>query len=65
MPNGHLQPGASDEPGSQTRGSVEVATERDGFCIATLRRANFDIDARSAKDGKSDARWWTLPPPED
>jgi hypothetical protein len=34
-------------------------------CIATLRRAKFDIGVRSSKDGKSGAWWWTLPPPED
>ena len=65
MPNGHLQSGASDDPGSQTQGSIEVAAERDGVCIATLRRAKFDIGVRSSKDGKSGAWWWTLPPPED
>ena len=51
--------------GSQTQGSIEVAAERDGVCIATLRRAKFDIGVRSSKDGKSGAWWWTLPPPED
>jgi hypothetical protein len=29
------------------------------------RRAKFDIGVRSSKDGKSGARWWTLPLPED
>jgi len=53
------------QPGSQTQGSIEVAAERDGVCIATLRRAKFDIGVRSSKDGKSGAWWWTLPPPED
>jgi putative DNA primase/helicase len=51
--------------GSQTQGSIEVAAERDGVCITTLRRAKFDIGVRSAKDGKSGAWWWALPPPED
>jgi hypothetical protein len=51
--------------GSQTQGSIEVAAERDGVCIATLRRAKFDIGVRSSKDGKSGAWWWTLPPLED
>jgi hypothetical protein len=41
------------------------AAERDGVCIATLRRAKFDIGVRSSKDGKSGAWWWTLPHPED
>jgi hypothetical protein len=30
------------QPGSQTQGSIEVAAERDGVCIATLRRDKFD-----------------------
>jgi putative DNA primase/helicase len=53
------------QPGSQTQGSIEVAAERDGVCIRTLRRAKFDIGVRSSKDGKSGAWSWTLPPPED
>ena len=53
------------QPGSQTQGSIEIAAERDGVSIATLRRAKFDIGVRSSKDGKSGAWWWTLPPPED
>jgi hypothetical protein len=53
------------QPGSQTQSSIEVAAERDGVCIATLRRAKFDIGVRSSKDGKSGAWWWTLPPAED
>jgi hypothetical protein len=53
------------QPGSQTQGSIEVAAERDGVCISTLRRAKFDIGVRSSKDGKSGAWSWTLPPPED
>jgi hypothetical protein len=55
MPNGPLQPAASDEPGSQTQGPIEVAAERDGVCIATLRRAKFYIGVGSSKGGKSDA----------
>jgi putative DNA primase/helicase len=53
------------QPGSQTQGSIEIAAERDGVCIATLRRAKFDIGVRSSKDGKSGVWWWTLPPKED
>jgi hypothetical protein len=53
------------QPGSQAQGAIEVAAERDGVCIATLRRAKFDIGVRSSKDGKSGAWWWTLPPPEE
>jgi hypothetical protein len=44
-------------PGSQTQGSIEIAAERDGVCIATLRCAKFDIGVRSSKDGKSGG-WW-------
>jgi hypothetical protein len=39
------------QPGSQTQGSIEIAGERDDVCIATLRRAKFDIGVRSSKDG--------------
>jgi putative DNA primase/helicase len=53
------------QPGSQTQASIEVAAERDGVCIWTLRRAKFDIGVRSSKDGKSGAWSWTLPPAED
>jgi hypothetical protein len=53
------------EAGSRTQTSIEIAAERDGVCIATLRRAKFDIGVRSSKDGKSGAWWWTLPPEED
>jgi len=52
------------QQGGQTQGSIEIAAERDGVCIATLRRAKFDIGVRSSKDGKSGAWWWTLPHPE-
>jgi hypothetical protein len=58
MPNGPLQPAARDEPGSQTQGSIEVAAERDGVCIATLRPAKSDIGVRSSKDGKSGTWRW-------
>jgi hypothetical protein len=53
------------QAGGQTQGSIEIAAERDGVCIATLRRAKFDIGVRSSKDGKSGVWWWTLPPTED
>jgi hypothetical protein len=51
--------------GPQTQHSIEIAAERDGVCIATLRRAKFDIGVRSSKDGKSGVWFWTLPPEED
>jgi putative DNA primase/helicase len=53
------------QPGSQTQGSIEIAAERDGVCITTLRRAKFDIGVRSSKDGKSGVWSWTLPPLEE
>jgi hypothetical protein len=37
------------QPGSQTQDSIEIAAERDGVCIATLRRAKFDSGVRSSK----------------
>ena len=37
--------------GSQTQGTIEIAAERDGVSIATLRRARFDLGVRSVKDG--------------
>ena len=49
--------------GSQTQGTVEIAAQRDGVCIGTLRRAKFDLGVRSSKDGKSGAWWWALPSP--
>jgi hypothetical protein len=49
MPNGSLQPRASDELGSQTLSAIEIAAERDGVCIATLRRAKFDTGVRRPK----------------
>lgn len=52
-------------PGTQTQPSIEIAAERDGVCVATLRRAKFDIGIRSTKDGRSGTWSWTLPPEED
>lgn len=40
------------EPGTQTQGSIEIAAERDGVCISTLRRAKFDLGICSHKDCK-------------
>jgi superfamily II DNA or RNA helicase len=45
--------------------SGEPGSGKTWVCIATLRRAKFDIGVRSSKDGKSGVWWWTLPPPED
>jgi hypothetical protein len=47
--------------GSQSQYSIETAAERDGVCIATLRRAKFDIGVRSVKDGMKGVWYWYLP----
>ena len=47
--------------GSQTQGTVEIAAERDGVSIATLRRAKFDLGVRSVKDGIKGVWYWSLP----
>ena len=65
---GAFQPGASDDPTAShdercTLASPAITVARG--CIATLRRAKFDIGVRSSKDGKSGAWWWTLRHPED
>ena len=52
-------------PGTETQYSIEVAAERDGVYITTLRRAKFDIGVRSAKDGMSGVWNWNLPPDDD
>jgi hypothetical protein len=48
--------------GSQTQGTVEIAAQRDGVSIATLRRAKFDLGVRSIKDGIKGVWCWSLPP---
>jgi putative DNA primase/helicase len=47
--------------GSQTQGTIEIAAERDGVSIATLRRAKFDLGVHSAKDGIRGVWYWSLP----
>jgi hypothetical protein len=47
--------------GSQTQGTIEIAAEREGVCIRTLRRAKFDLGVRSAKDGIKGVWYWSLP----
>jgi len=49
------------QDGSQSQFAVETAAERDGVCIATLRRAKFDLGIRSAKDGVKGVWYWSLP----
>jgi AAA domain len=53
------------QAGSQSQYSIETAAERDGVCIATLRRAKFDIGVHSAKDGMKGVWYWSLPPAAD
>ena len=47
--------------GSQTQGTIEIAAQRDGVSIATLRRAKFDLGVRSVKDGIKGLWYWSLP----
>jgi hypothetical protein len=47
--------------GSETQGRIETAAGRDGVCIATLRRAKFDLGVHSAKDGVKGVWYWSLP----
>jgi hypothetical protein len=51
--------------GSRSQYTIEMAAQRDGVSIATLRRSKFDIGVHSAKDGKSGAWYWTLPPAQE
>jgi putative DNA primase/helicase len=47
--------------GSQTQGTIEIAAQRDGVCVGTLRRARFDLGVHSAKDGMKGVWYWSLP----
>jgi hypothetical protein len=47
--------------GSKSQGTVETAPERDGVCIATVRRAKFDLGVRSDKDGIKGVWYSSLP----
>jgi hypothetical protein len=49
------------QAGSQSQYNIEIAAEREGVCISTLRRAKFDLGVRSAKDGVKGVWYWTLP----
>ena len=51
--------------GSQTQGTIEIAAEREGVCIRTLRRAKFDLGVRSVKDGIKGVWYWSLPAVEE
>jgi hypothetical protein len=39
------------QDGCETQSTIESAAQRDGVCIATLRRAKFDLGVLTAKDG--------------
>jgi hypothetical protein len=47
--------------GSQTQGTIEIAAEREGVCIRTLRRAKFDLGVLSVRDGVRGVWYWSLP----
>ncbi len=49
------------QDGSQSQYALEIAAERDGVSVATLRRAKFDIGVHSAKDGVKGVWYWSLP----
>ena len=51
--------------GSRSQYNIEVAAQRDGVSIATLRRSKFDLGVKSSKDGKTGVWYWTLPPAEE
>ncbi len=53
------------QDGSKSQFTIEIAAERDGVGLATLRRAKFDLGVRSAKDGVNGAWYWTLPVAEE
>jgi putative DNA primase/helicase len=47
--------------GKRSQYSIEVAAERDGVCITTLRRAKFDLGVLSTKESVSGSWFWELP----
>ncbi len=49
------------QAGSKSQYTVERDADREGVCIATLRRAKFDLGVNSSKDGVSGAWYWALP----
>ena len=50
------------QQGSRSQYSLEIDAQREGVCIATLKRAKFDLAVISKKDGMSGAWHWSLPP---
>jgi putative DNA primase/helicase len=47
--------------GPRTQYAVELNAQNDGVCIATLRRAKFDLGVVSTKESISGAWFWALP----
>ena len=47
--------------GKRAQYNIEVAAQRDGVCITTLRRAKFDLGVLSTKESVSGAWYWSLP----
>jgi hypothetical protein len=53
------------QDGGATQYTIEMNPQREGVCISTLRRAKFDLDVLSAKDGANGPWYWTLSPQEE
>jgi putative DNA primase/helicase len=53
------------QDGVRSQYSLEVDAQRDGVSVATLRRSKFDLGVTSAKEGKTGAWYWSLPPAEE
>jgi hypothetical protein len=47
--------------GGRSQYNIETAAQLDGVCIATLRRAKFDLGVTSTKESMSGPWLWTLP----
>jgi len=47
--------------GSKSQGTLEIAAERDGITLRTLKRARFDLGIISRKDGMHGCWFWSLP----
>ncbi len=52
------------QKGCKTQATIENDAARDGVCIATLRRAKFDLGVLTAKEGPYGSWYWALPPQE-
>ncbi len=47
--------------GERSRCAVEFAAQQDGLCIATVRRAKYDLGVVSSKEAFTGAWFWALP----